>query len=84
MPRKDKKPVKRSSFPWLLMGGGVVVVAVAVAIVLVSAQPRDAAPEPSAQPAGTPQSGSAAASGAIHTMGSADAPVTVVEFSDFQ
>ena len=84
MPRKDKKPVKRSSFPWLLMGGGVVIVAVAVAIVLVSAQPRDAAPGPSAPSQGASPGQSAAASGARHTLGSADAPVTVVEFSDFQ
>lgn len=84
MPRRDKKPVKRSSFPWLLMGGGVVIVAVAVAIVLVSAQPRDAAPAPNASPQGASPGQSAAAAGARHALGKAAAPVTMVEFSDFQ
>ncbi|MEK7874509.1 MAG: hypothetical protein AAB502_11720 [Chloroflexota bacterium] len=73
MPGKQKTSAKRSSFPWLLMGGGILVVAVAVAIVLVSAQP----------PATSPGQ-SAAASGARHSMGSPNAAVTVVEFSDFQ
>ena len=63
---------------WIMLGAGAVAVVIAVAVIVVVALNLK----------GGGETGASAAAGEfppyVHTLGEADAPVTVVEFGDFQ
>lgn len=67
---------RRRRRAWLLLGGGAAAVVAAAAVVLAVSLSSKGGPTPGPTPQSAPIEG--------HALGSPQAPVTMIEFSDFQ
>lgn len=84
--QSTNEPVSRPQRLWILLGAGAAVVVIAIAIIAVFAFNQLGGDSSSDDT--IVQSGGVADVDSfpeyVHTLGDADAPVTVIEYSDFQ